>query len=741
MTFKEVLIKAIAPYENNVTKGNSSSFSIHNLIDLVEEIRTEDFADTYTVDEIKSIDKTVYEWCYNGPLSKTYVGMDGELNFILNGETLDKFDVEVKFIANHFYIFSKVQIVIDSLIIVSGNEQIIIHGMTTDVVDPTSDPDVLHIKVNQYFGVIYDNTKGLEVTIKKKNVPISTDGIDKRIFFDTTKIVKDVLIIDENGIHLDIQNYLIIKPFYVEMISTIPNTVKCFVFYEDNPYKSDNDYTENYYLEKLFDNLTESEMETIDIKYEDIKLDVESFDSDFDLTDYLINFNYDLHMWIQKYNHTFNFVFDQRLNTKFQIRDTTKSHTPFSEVAEFEESPFYVTFTFRNYYNNLFELYVDRKLYHGFFLMDQSDYETTIYIATEDLVNYTDDYENSTYMVLLKPKTYKRIDYLAPTKDYNGVAFLSRDYTEFYNPEFYDNGINLVYGDDFEINNIPPINFMAIFPRLRVGWHRISMTAFTEDFKRSDVTKKKSDIVNNILEVNYIDYRFFIRCGNYTLIPYIDYEILSPTKIYIKNMTINTIPSDDTELRIIFEGSVDKYLLDLSVKSLTKKLYDNEMLTTTYYTNITSGTINEINNKPPRYSDDVYYRHMMTTKYFNSELVVDCNETTKYGTDWNNNLMAEFPQFVNPDGRIQINLATPVAIDELPRIIEIPAKLPLNVIMAEHELAITRMKFENIFISKYHGTLDATLYYNSIIKDYKYKWLTRYANSAFSTIAINYLKQ
>lgn len=42
------------------------------------------------------------------------------------------------------------------------------------------------------------------------------------------------------------------------------------------------------------------------------------------------------------------------------------------------------------------------------------------------------------------------------------------------------NGINIFHYDDFETNYIFPNKFLVIFPRLRVGWHRIAITGYTQ---------------------------------------------------------------------------------------------------------------------------------------------------------------------------------------------------------------------------------------------------------------------
>lgn len=131
--------------------------------------------------------------------------MRGGLNFILNGEPISNMGVEVKIIRTYFYIYSKTQLTITSLIVINGSETVIIKGTTTDIVDPTASEDEINIKVNEYFGVIYDNTEGIELTIKKKNIPLRNDGIKKTILFDTTRIIKDILIIDDTGIKQDMK--------------------------------------------------------------------------------------------------------------------------------------------------------------------------------------------------------------------------------------------------------------------------------------------------------------------------------------------------------------------------------------------------------------------------------------------------------------------------------------------------------------------------------------------------------
>ena len=72
----------------------------------------------------------------------------------------------------------------------------------------------------------------------------------------------------------------------------------CYVFYEDNVYKSSNPNVENYYLEKLFDNLTFSEMKSLDISYKDVMVDEVYFENEYTLADYLIQFRYDIYLYM-----------------------------------------------------------------------------------------------------------------------------------------------------------------------------------------------------------------------------------------------------------------------------------------------------------------------------------------------------------------------------------------------------------------------------------------------------------
>ncbi len=737
MVFIEEIKKVLQPYEDNIYQGATKSFNIINVLDLITEIKTDTIEDMDVLDHMTDIDSSVHEWCYTGPMSSSYLNATtGGLNFVLNGEPLSDMDVEVKIIRTYFYIYSKVQLNIISLIVINGSETVLIKGSTTDIVDPTASEDEINIKVNEYFGVIYDNTEGIELTIKKKNIPLRNDGVMKNVLFDTTKIIKDILLIDSTGIKLDVENYVITKPFYIELLSTVPPDVICYVFYETNNCKSDNPNVENYYLEKLFDNLTEAEMKVLDISYSDVMVEEKYFETEDILMDYLIQFRYDIYMYAMKINHNNGMVFHDSLSSKFDIHTETATYSPLSKTLRYDDTPFYITLHFRNFYNNLYEIYIDRKLYQGYYIYDYTDWYVTIYLKPGDLKAYTDDYENSVFEVILKPKTYKRMSYLPPTEDYNGVAFLSREYEELDHMEVYDNGINIFYYDDFETNYIFPNKFLAILPRLRVGWHRICITGYTKTFDRYEYRKSTSDIVNNILEVKYIDFRFTIRHGNYTLIPFIDYEILSPTKIYIKN--IIKYPNT-SEFYILYEGLLEVIFLDNINKSLRKRLFDNDLLTTNYYKNMENTPYNELDIKPERYVDDVYYKHMMITKYYNSELLYSMNDTSIYGDEWNDSLLAEFP-FLIENKYVQLSYNKEYPIEEMPRRIILPAPLPLNVMMIEHEAAINRLKFEQAFISEYHGTIDTSKRYN-IEQPNEYKIINRFANRAFSTIPINFIKK
>ena len=439
-----------------------------------------------------------------------------------------------------------------------------------------------------------------------------------------------------------------------------------------------------------------------------------------------------------KVNDNNGFVFHDSLSSKFDIHTSTQTYTPLEKTLRYDDNPFYITLHFRNFYHTVYEIYINRKLYQGYFLYDFTDFYTTVYIKPNDLKPYTDNYENAIFEVILKPKTYKRITYTPPTEDYNGVAFLSREYEELHHVELYDNGINIFYYDDFETNTIPPINFLAVFPRLKVGWHRVCVTGYTHNFDRYEYRVSTSDIKNNMIDVEYVDFRFTIRHGNYTLVPFIDYEILSPTKIYIKNLI--KYP-DTSELYIMYEGTIESILLtNGKIKSLRKRLFDSDLITTGYYQNMENTPYNELDIKPDRYNDEVYYKHMLITKYFNSELLNDCNNTEVYGDDWNDNMNSEFPQFIK-NGYIIANYEQEYPQEDMPRIIIIPSPLPLNVMMIEHQAAIKRLQHEQLFISEFHGTINVNKRYNIEYEENGFKILNRFGNRAFSTIPINFIKK
>lgn len=87
------------------------------------------------------------------------------------------------------------------------------------------------------------------------------------------------------------------------------------MFYEDNTCKSSNPNVENYYLERVFDNLTEIEMQTLPILYDDVMVDEEYFESEDILIDYLIQFRYDLYMYVMRVNHNNGMVFHDSLSS------------------------------------------------------------------------------------------------------------------------------------------------------------------------------------------------------------------------------------------------------------------------------------------------------------------------------------------------------------------------------------------------------------------------------------------
>lgn len=66
-------------YLREVTK----SFNIVNVLDFITEIRTEDIEDMDVLDHMKNIDNTVYEYCYTGPMSSSYVNYAWGIEFYI----------------------------------------------------------------------------------------------------------------------------------------------------------------------------------------------------------------------------------------------------------------------------------------------------------------------------------------------------------------------------------------------------------------------------------------------------------------------------------------------------------------------------------------------------------------------------------------------------------------------------------------------------------------------------------
>ena len=107
MVFIEEIKKVLQPYEDNIYQGATKSFNIINVLDLITEIKTDTIEDMDVLDHMTDIDSSVYEWCYTGPMSSSYLNATtGGLNFVLNGEPLSDLDVEVKIIRTYFYIYS-----------------------------------------------------------------------------------------------------------------------------------------------------------------------------------------------------------------------------------------------------------------------------------------------------------------------------------------------------------------------------------------------------------------------------------------------------------------------------------------------------------------------------------------------------------------------------------------------------------------------------------------------------------
>lgn len=714
-----------------------------------------------------------YPFIYTTAISKSWFDL-GKFNFYLNGKHISEYDeVDLKVLHHQGYIYLcfREDFEITSLLVFRTNISATVERLT-DYITDTNKGNKLEIPFNKKFKYEKNERDGLKLII---NLPYIKISENENIFSVLGKWINDpvswlfnnkiisYLLINDKGI-LSESDEVTMDNFYFSVKKN--SKVNLYLFYigedpsnyqykEIDTYHNDN----RYYLESIYDTLFKNVntkkylLDNKDFLIQDNEINIfKEFPDITNLTsanisDYLLGFNYDLFMECYKINHKtkYNFTYEDLI----KVTDTKFSSYDYSENQYVDKD--LLKFSFRNYTNNPFEIYIFGKLYTSTYITDRHGFYTSVYINKSSLCDELgitfEQLPNIKGCVLLKNHDYKRINYSNITSETNGCLPISQDWFTIDNKKVYDNGY-LIKDTDVDINTIRPSGLLCAYPKrvfkrhsISIIGNRISTTKIISNKYKLKYKNFISDeidrfmepnkvIYKNLLYTDYIDYRFNLYCGPYLLMENYDYKILSPNLIeFLKPLPVyyeDLNKSDFIDITIEYEGELEDILLKIyKSKSYLYRLFNNKDFvkeylkdrddTLTVYERDWSLSI----NVPKLYDNKIFRFTQMITKYFSCERLLTA-VPDKYGEKFYEEIRSEFPEFVTKvkdNYLINTQLEIP-DYDNIPRIIRLPEFLDLNELIQKHFETIKILKFENKTFDKEYNLLGIKYRYkSSIYKD------------------------
>lgn len=714
-----------------------------------------------------------YPFIYTTAISKSWFDL-GKFNFYLNGKHIseyDKVDLKVSHHQGYIYLCFREDFEITSLLVFRTNISATVEKLT-DYITDTDKGRKLEIPFNKKFKYEKNERDGLKLII---NLPYIKISENENIFSVLQKWISNpvnwlfnnkiisYLLINDKGI-LSESDEVTMDNFFFSVKKN--SKVNLYLFYigEDPStyqYKEIDSYHNNntYYLEDIYDNIFKNNntkkflLENKDFLIQDNEINI--FKEFLDITnltsanisDYLLGFNYDLFMECYKINHKtkYNFTYEDLI----KVTDTKFSNYDYSENQYVDKD--LLKFTFRNYTNNPFEIYIFGKLYTSTYITDRHGFYTSVYINKSSLCDELgisfNQLPNIKGCVLLKNHDYKRINYSNITSETNGCLPISQDWFTIDNKKIYDNGY-LIKDTDIDINTIRPSGLLCAYPKrifkrhsISIIGNRISTTKIISNkykLKYKNFTSDEIDkfmepnkvIYKNLLYTDYIDYRFNLYCGPYLLMENYDYKILSPNLIeFLKPLPVyyeDLNKSDFIDITIEYEGELEDILLKIyKNKSYLYRLFNNKDFIKEYLKDRDdTSVVNERDwslsiNVPKLYDNRIFRFVQMISKYFSCERLLTAIPD-KYGEKFYEEIRNEFPEFVTKvkdNYLINTQLEIP-DYDNIPRIIRLPEFLDLNELIQKHFEVIKIMKFENKTFDREYDLLGIRYRYkSSIYKD------------------------
>ena len=720
--------------------------------------------------EDEKVDLTNYDLVIHIPYTPNIFDTRDRLNLIINDKTVNIMDYYYLAFNEYIYIFlKKTYTQIDSVKTFKTSRLISISKFNGAIESNPEIGDRYTTYLNEHNEEISSGTPSYKIEYERQNYitlstgkstiqdvvrPYLNNGL-KSVWFFIKNIEIDRISLYKEGkgfITEDVDDVLEIRSNYIRLKTENPKSVnyKVFIFYNGmsitefinsnkNRIIDEKKYEEDTLLDKIFylnDNLdnrfiTDDLQKIIDKLSEEISTP-EAITEEMLLKD-LLAFNYDLFILLYRQLHKVNigisfndveFV-DSLEQSKLKAYKSLKynqyekNRNKFMKISflNMRRLPIEIFHNFRKF--------TDVAVFYEYKAMT-----SIIYIKADVFLKYynydsLEDLKDKYINIILRPDGSEETFMKNINLDYNGVMIPSERMYNCSNKLLYDDGYPITEYD-IEYNTLPPSNILAAFPQKKLLYHEINALMLPKGYKpykKSFFVKYKgltsqdfTDVGNRVpnkfisgnhMVVDYIDFTYLLKVGEYTLTENVDYIILSSKLVKFFRIPIVDDSNEYIKITLEFQGKEFEVLKQhAETKSIYKKIYELPYFVDKY--NNKENTCLENFYYPDNYESKFNRNHQMLTKYFCTESVLRLDDLSDYGETWLKNLKMEYPEYWETiDGQEVFTMTpedvVPVSRLDVPRHVTLVQWTPLNDIIYNHILACS-------YLDKYSYTHGETRY-------------------------------
>lgn len=724
-------------------------FNFTNYSDYFGVTTKEEIKSKYVLKDIEDLDLREYNLVIHIPYTKDMVDNRNRLNFILNGEPLNVMDYYFLVVNEFMYIFLKNTITaVNSLELFSYKGNLRLHrfdAVPTNINVNFSDIFYSYHERNNdgtyKYKVEYKDSKviildkehpsligllrpylndGLRSIMKYlRSIEITSIKLFNKSEFKFVDNDNDKLYInDVLNIGLDttknIDDYQLIIFYRGPNINEFINSIHNKQIVSNNFEASMNlDYIMDKYLREGI-NLDHAIKELLKIYVTDnyFKGTNENL-----LMDHMLSFDIDVFDALTKDRYTVTRPIDNITFVDKTELSKVKAYVDINKEILDKKYNKFMKFTFINYGRLPFEIFYNYRKFTDTTFVEHFDRYTNVYIKTSVFTKYynitPDDIQPNMIGIRFLPdgsteRFIENINY-----EYNGVMIPDKTiyYTKY--KLMYDKGYPIDPELDMVYNTLPPYDVAVVFPQKKLLDHQINVVLLNEYIKptlvskryikfRNITTQEKDDyktnknldlIVGNRLRFKepILNMSTLIKIGNITLINGIDYILESRSCVKFLRIPVSPQDKGDTFTVEIFSTMDVLTKKDERRKSILCKITNSLEYINSY---IDKDNVYFNYFYPDNYDNEISRCHQLVTKYFSTEMIIDLQDIDSYGEKWLNNLTNEFPDFVKTigmGGEEIVDLSrdfTNTTIEDFPRIVSLPERIPLNVLITKHLLGI-----------------------------------------------------